>query len=378
LGLLLFIQFFTRGLDIDLKSEAEGAKAAEDDEEDEDIILQKRVYQVQNLGVVEIPLREINLRNLAGAVIVTIKRDNSIQRAHADSKLQLYDHVLAEGPLANLLKLEEYLGPEVVDNDLVEREKAAATVIVTEKKAAGKSIEELKLPSKYGVMFTHFRRGPIEMAISPKVVLERGDVLTLAGDKTQLEKAIKELGHGEEKKHETDIFMFCLGLLVGVVLGTIKLPLINTSIGMAAGLLISGILVGYFRHFGYYSGRMPRAARYILQELGMLFFLATVGVQAGQGLAEQLARSGLALFVTGASVTMITLVCTLFFCRFIMKFDWNTSFGATTGGVTSTVALKMITDKAESQYALLGYAGVYAFANILLTLIGQALVLLAL
>ena len=378
LGLLLFIQFFTRGLDIDLRSEAEQAKPTDDEGEDEDVVLQKRVYQVLNPGVVERTLKELNLRDLAGAIIVRIKRDHSIFRANAESKLHLNDHVLAEGPLGNLLELEEYLGREIVDNDLVEREKTAATVIVTNKKAVGKSVKELQLPSKYGVIFTHFRRGPVEMTITPDVVLERGDVLTLTGDKAQLKKAISKLGRGEEKKHETDIFMFCLGLLAGVVVGTVKLPLINTSIGMAAGLLMSGIFVGYFRHYGYYSGRMPRAARYILQELGMLFFLATVGVQAGQGLAEQLAKSGVALFVTGASVTLITLVCTLFFCRFVMKFDWNTSFGATTGGVTSTVALKMITDKAESQYALLGYAGVYAISNILLTLIGQVLVVVAL
>ena len=84
-----------------------------------------------------------------------------------------------------------------------------------------------------------------------------------------------------------------------------------------------------------------------------------------------LAESGLQIFITGAIITTVTLIATLYFCHYVLKFDWNTSFGATTGGVTSTVALKIVTREAASQYAVLGYAGVYAFANILLTMLGQ-------
>lgn len=376
LGLLLFIQFLTKGMKIDLKKEADKFHVKDDDDDEEKESIQKRVYQVQNIGVVGIPLKELQLRQLSGIGIISIRRDEVTTLATADSILQLKDHVMAEGSLENLLELESYLGPEISDKDFVEQKNITEKVIVTGKKAINKTIADLRLPQDFSVLLTRFRRGAIELPINPDIALERGDILTITGDREHIDHAIALLGHRDNKHYETDIFIFCTGILLGLFLGNIKLPLINTSIGNAGGLLFSGILVGYFRHYGYYSGRMPLAARYILQELGLLFFLATVGVSAGHGLVEQLAQSGLQIFTTGAMVTVTTLIATVFFCHYIIKFDWNTSFGATTGGVTSTVALKMITDKAESQYALLGYAGVYAFSNILLTLLGQALVYL--
>jgi putative transport protein len=376
MGLLLFIQILTRGLRIDLKQEAKQFKVKDDDEEEESDPNQRRVYQVQNIGVIGVPLKELGLRKLAGVGIISIRHKDKTRLARAQSRLELHDHVLAEGPLDGLLKLEELVGPEVVDTQITSEKHTSGKVIVTNKKVINKSIAELRLPQDFYVLLTRLRRGTVELPINPDIKLERGDVLTLTGVKSRLEHATVFLGHPDNKHYETDVFMFCFGLLSGVVLGSLQLPIINTSIGNAGGLLFSGILVGYFRHYGYYSGRMPIAARYILQELGLLFFLATVGVNAGQGLVEQLATSGLQIFITGAVVTVVTLITTIFFCRYVIKFDWNTSFGATTGGVTSTVALKLVTEKAESQYALLGYAGVYAFSNILLTLLGQALVYL--
>ncbi|MBN1561553.1 hypothetical protein JW998_14980 [candidate division KSB1 bacterium] len=376
LGLLLFIQLLTRGMKIDLKREAEKFTVEDDNEEEEEEkeTYQKRVYQVQNIGLVGVPLRELQLRKHSGVGIVSIRRDNKTWLATAESELQLYDHVMAEGPLSNLLELEEYIGPEIFDKDILEQRNITAKVVVTSKKSINKTIAELRLPQDFNVLLTRFRRGAVELPISPDIALERGDVLTITGDKERLAHAVVMLGHRDNKHYETDIFIFCFGLFMGIFLGNLEIPFINTSIGNAGGLLFSGILVGYFRHYGYYSGRMPLAARYILQELGLLFFLATVGVRAGHGLAAQLSQSGWQIFLTGAAVTVFTLIAAVFFCHYIMKFDWNTSFGATTGGVTSTVALKMITEKAESQYALLGYAGVYGFSNILLTLIGQVLV----
>ena len=375
LGLLILIQMITRRSTIDLEKEAERVKLPDlEDEEEESELFQKRVFQVQNIGIVETPLRELNLRELSGVGIITVKHGDKTQLATADTTLHLHDHIVAEGPLKLLLELEELVGPEIEDKDLLERENVTAQVVITNKEFINSTIQELRLPRDFRILVTRLRRGAVYLSVRPSITLERGDVLTLTGEKERLDHVIAMLGYRESKKYQTDIFMFCLGLLSGVLIGTVKLPLINASIGNAGGLLCSGILVGYFRHYGYYSGKMPPAARYILQETGLLLFLATIGLQAGGGLVAQLAESGIEIFITGAAVTTITIISSLGFSHYIMKFDWNTSFGAMTGGVTSTVALKLITEKAGSQYALLGYAGVYAFSNILLTVLGQVLV----
>ncbi len=319
-------------------------------------------------------MRELKLRQLAGVGIISIHRGDSVELATADSILQLNDRVLAEGKLEDLLKLEEYIGPEVAletCNDAVQR---TERVVINRKGIFGRSFRQLAMTKRYGVLVTRLQRGGIDLPVSADLMVERGDILTITGADKNVEAAIAELGRREHKIYETDIFTFSAGLLLGIFVGMIKWPIVDASLGNAGGLLFMGILLGYLRNFGPFSGRVPVAARYILQELGLLLFLAGIGTKAGQGLIEHLRDAGLAIFVTGALVTSVTLLATLWFCHRILRFDWNTSFGATTGGVTSTVALKIVTRAADSQYAVLGYAGVYAFANILLTMLGQFIV----
>ena len=373
IGLLLLIQFLPKLLKIDLKAEAKAIKIAELDEE-EDKSFQQRVFQVQNPGVVGIPLKDLNLRKLAGVGIVTIKRGENIEFANADSKLQLYDHILAEGKLVKLLELEDYLGPEIADDFVEEQSSTTERVVINRKQVVNKSARELQIARNMGVIMTRLQRGGIDLPVDPDFKLERGDIITIAGSSSGIKETISFLGRREHKIFETDMLTFNAGLLMGILLGMIKWPIINASLGSAGGLLFMGILLGYLRNFGPFSGRVPVAARYLMQELGLLLFLAGIGTKAGQGLVEHVLDSGVAIFTTGALITVITLLSTLFMCHYVLKFDWNTSLGATTGGVTSTVALKVVTNESESQYAVLGYAGVYAFANILLTLLGQIIV----
>ena len=371
IGLLLLIQYLPKFLHINLKKEAEKIQDVEP-EEQENYDFQRRVFCVRNPGIVGIKLKELNLRKLAGIGLLTVKRGEKIEIANADTVLQLNDHVLTEGHLQNLLEIEEYIGPEVIDKVFNRHQYETARVVINRKHIIHRSLSELPL----GVIMTQIQRIGVDLAIKPDTKLERGDIVTIVGTENKLKHAIALLGRQEHKIFETDIFTFCAGLLLGLVLGMIKLPIIHASIGSAGGLLFMGILLGYLRNFGPFSGRVPLAARYILQELGLLLFLAAVGTSAGKGLVEHLLTVGPQIFITGVLITTITLITTVYFCHYILKFDWNTTFGATTGGVTSTVALKIVTREAESQYAVLGYAGVYAFANILLTMLGQAILLL--
>lgn len=376
IGLLLMIQFLPNWLRINLREEAQKVKAEQTSDAEEDRSFQYRAFHVLNPGVAGIPLRELNLRKLTGIGIVAIKHEGRVLLPHADSILHLHDRVLAEGKLKQLLEMEEYIGPEVEDETISEVENITARVVINRKNAINRTVRDLKLSQTMHVLITRLQRSGIDLPLDANIKLERGDIVTITGPSENLHLAITMLGREEHKIYETDMFTFSAGLLLGLVLGSIKLPFINTSVGNAGGLIFTGILLGYLRNFGPFSGRVPVAARYILQELGLMLFLAVIGAKAGNNLLSYIISSGPAIFVTGALITTVTLITTLFFCQKVLRLDWNTSFGATTGGVTSTVALKIVTQKADSQYAVLGYAGVYAFANILLTLLGHAIVVI--
>ena len=374
IGLLLLIQFLPKLIHVNLKKEAKEVQEFEI-EENEDCNIQRRVYCVKNPGIVGIPLKDLNFRELTRSGLITVKHGDEIEIANAETTLEIDDHVLAEGYLLNLIGLENHVGPEVMDNAISEPRYETAKVVINRKCIVNRSLSELRLANDWGVIASRVQRGGIDLPVIPDMKLERGDVITIVGKEDKLKHAVAILGRQEHKIYETDIFTFSTGLVLGVILGMIKWPIINASIGNAGGLLFMGILLGYLRNFGPFSGRVPIAARYIFQELGLLLFLASIGTSAGVGLVEHLKSAGPEIFFTGALITTFTLISTVYFCHYILKFDWNTSFGATTGGVTSTVALKIVTREAASQYPVLGYAGVYAFANILLTMLGQIILI---
>ncbi len=121
---------------------------------------------------------------------------------------------------------------------------------------------------------------------------------------------IEELGNPERPIHQTDLLTFAFGIVIGVVIGlvTVKVGGFPIGIGMSGGLLISGVFIGYLRSQHHTFGRVPAAARFILMELGILFFLTGVGLRAGHGLVEGLRTAGLQIFVSGMVVTVVPVI----------------------------------------------------------------------
>tara|TARA_B100001250_G_C19817140_1_gene799202 strand:- start:12571 stop:12909 length:339 start_codon:yes stop_codon:yes gene_type:complete len=106
-------------------------------------------------------------------------------------------------------------------------------------------------------------------------------------------------------------------------------------------------------------------------ELGLLLFLAGVGLRAGSGLVEGIKSAGPALFVSGIFVTILPSLAGVLYGKYVLKMNPAIMLGSMCGGLTSTPALGVITAQAESDIPAIGYVGVYAFANIILTVAGQ-------
>ena len=197
--------------------------------------------------------------------------------------------------------------------------------------------------------------------------LEEG--IALLGDK---------VGRAEPPVHETDLLVFALGICVGIVVGKSTLNFgVPIGIGLAGGLLASGLVVGWMRTTHPLVGNVPQAARFILMELGILFFMAGVGSSAGGGLAEGIRNAGLPIFISGVFITIVPTLTAIWFGSRVMKMNGALLFGGVAGGLTSTPSLSVVTKAADSNVPALGYAGVYAFAIILLTIVGQLMIMFA-
>ena len=142
------------------------------------------------------------------------------------------------------------------------------------------------------------------------------------------------------------------------------------------GFLLIGILIGFLSSLSPTFGRVPAAARYILQELGLMMFMAGVGLGAGGGIVEALASSGLVIVLCGVVVTLIPVISGFAFGRYVLKLNPAILLGALTGAMTSTPALGIVNQAARSAVPALGYAGTYTFANVLLTFAGTVMMML--
>jgi len=206
----------------------------------------------------------------------------------------------------------------------------------------------------------------------------KADILTVAGDSQAIERLAGRFGSIEKDIKETDLVTFSFGIVIGLLIGLISLKIgsINIGIGSAGGLLLSGIIFGYLRASYPTFGRVPPAARYIIMELGLMFFMVNVGINAGGGVVEALISVGPVLIICGIVVLIMPVVVGYLFGTFILKLNPALLLGSLTGAMTSTPALSALQDAAKSSMPALGYAGTYAFANVLLTLAGTLIMLL--
>jgi len=178
----------------------------------------------------------------------------------------------------------------------------------------------------------------------------------------------------EQDLEKTDLATFAFGMIAGTLLGLVTLALGNVSIGLgtARGLLIIGYLGSVMPTFG----RVPAPARFVLMELGLMLFMAGVGLNAGGGVVDALTSVGPIMIAIGVLITLLPALVAYVVGRQVLGMNPALLLGYITGAMTSTPALNVVTEAAHSSVPALGYAGTYTIANVLLTVAGALMMVL--
>ena len=190
----------------------------------------------------------------------------------------------------------------------------------------------------------------------------------------------KECGHRSTAINAADILSLTGGLVLGLLLGSVTFSIgggKGFSLGMAGGPLVVALLLGHFGKIGPIAGYMPRPTRVLVQELGLMLFLAGAGITGGEKLVETLAGNGFSMFLIGALITILPLFIGYFVARKFLKMDIAETLGCICGSQTSTPALGAITSQTESQEPVIAYSTAYPIALIMMTVLAQLLVEMA-
>jgi putative transport protein len=381
IGLILLIRLIPLITKVDLPAEAEalaGSGIASDSNQMADLgKIVTRAFLVNKEEYVGVPFGDLQKAGFGTVTVHKIKRGDEFVPVDEDTVLQLGDKISLVGAQNRLIMGPEVLGPEIIDSDLLDAGTESCKIVITKKKATGLSVSRKSISHRYGCVLSDVKRLGVAVPLDPHVVLLRGDVLNVTGPIASIERMQKSFGHAERDIDETDLLTFALGIACGILVGsyTINVMGVEVGLGAAGGLLSVGLVIGFLRSIHPTFGRMPSAARYVLMELGMLFFMTAIGLKAGHGIVAALEKAGPALIVAGMLTTIVPTLFSYYFGRKVLKINPVLLLGAITGAMTSGACLSIVNKEAKSTIPSLGYTGAYAFANIFLTVAGSLILL---
>ncbi|MEG0462745.1 aspartate-alanine antiporter [Bacteroides sp.] len=308
-----------------------------------------------------------------------VRQNGVIREVNPAMLLSLNDEIVLSGRREFVIGEEDWLGPEVLDAQLLDFPAEILPVMVTRRTFAGETVSSIRAQKfMHGVSIRNIKRAGIRIPILAQTVVDAGDMVEIVGTKQEVEAAAKQLGYIDRPTNQTDMIFVGLGILVGGLVGALSIHLggIPLCLSTSGGALIAGLVFGWLRSKHPTFGGIPEPSLWVLNNVGLNMFIAVVGIAAGPSFVTGLKEVGLSLFVVGALVTAIPLIAGLLMARYLFKFHPALALGCTAGARTTTAALGAIQDAVESETPALGYTVTYAVGNTLLIIWGVIIVLL--
>ena len=341
--------------------------------------LERRTLIVENPNLLGVPVGEVPGLIESGVVVSRIRLAGQAeaQAATSETVLSVGDAMHVVGTPHGLDQFQRVVGsssPESLLNvsSSVKRQK----IVLTRKRMAGHTIQELQLEALHGVVITTVTRGEVEMLAAPGLELRFGDVLQVVGPEEGLRHAANALGNSVHALDETHFVPLFAGIGIGILLGTcpIAIPGLPQPLrfGLAGGPLIIAILVGRVGRIGRLVWHMPRNANLAFRELGIAMFFAGVGLLAGPTFFRAACSlTGLMWLLAGGLTTVLPLLIVGLFARKTLAMNFVTLTGLLAGSMTDPPALAFAGNLCRSESPALAYAAVYPLTMLLRILIAQ-------
>jgi putative transport protein len=235
-------------------------------------------------------------------------------------------------------------------------------VFVGKASMVGIPLAQLPLPSGFPVHLLHIRRYDMDLVPSPDLALEFGDRVGVLMPPDRREEIRQHFGDTVKATAEFSYVSLGLGMVLGVLLGLIPIPIPGVGIvtlGIGGGPLIVALVLGKLRRTGPMLWVMPLPANIVLRNYGLAMFLATVGINAGQPFVRTVAESGLTMLFIGAAVLLTTVLIVLVVGYYLMKIPFDDLVGVASGATGNPAILVYSTRMAPTERPDIGYAMIF-------------------
>ncbi|HDZ3110148.1 TPA: putative transporter [Klebsiella pneumoniae] len=336
-----------------------------------------------NLNLNQMAIQDVPMLNNDNIVCSRLKRGELLMVPAPGTLIQAGDLLHLVGRPEDLHNAQLVIGQEVATSlstrgtDLkVER------VVVTNEKVLGKKIRDLHVKQRYDVVISRLNRAGVELVASSSASLQFGDILNLVGRPEAIDAVAAELGNAQQKLQQVQMLPVFIGIGLGVLLGSIPLFIPGfpaaLKLGLAGGPLIMALILGRIGSIGKLYWFMPPSANLALRELGIVLFLAVVGLKSGGDFVATLTQGdGLSWIAYGIFITAIPLLTVGILARMLAKMNYLTLCGMLAGSMTDPPALAFANNlHATSGAAALSYATVYPLVMFLRIITPQLLAVL--
>ncbi|MBX7194319.1 MAG: transporter [Sandaracinaceae bacterium] len=293
--------------------------------------------------------------------------------------------VLREGDLLSLVgtaselrRAEGLLGAGSSEHLELDREVLDfRRIFVSRKDVVERPLRELHLLERFGATVTRVRRGDVELLPDDDTELELGDRVRVIAPRARMAELTRLFGDSYTALGELDVLTFGLGIVLGLALGEVPIPLplgLSFRLGVAGGPLVVGLILGRIGRTGPLVWSLPYAASVTLRQLGLVLFLAGVGLRSGHAFVETLSGGGgLGLLLAGGGVTFVSALVVLGVAHRVLRMPFAVVLGVVSGIHTQPAALAFATDRSRNDLPRLGYASVFPIATVAKIVIAQLL-----
>lgn len=318
-------------------------------------------------------------------VCTRIIQDGHMITPNANTVLRLGDRMFLVCAEDDSEAIMAFIGPKIEQDwdatNQQDKPMVSRSILVTQPNINGKTLGELHFSSMYGVNVTRVNRSGMDLFAARQLRLQVGDRVMVVGPQDAIERVANLLGNQLRRLDHPNIVTIFVGILCGILFGSlpIAIPGMPTPVklGLAGGPLIISILIGRFGHKVKLVTYTTMSANLMLREVGLVLFLASVGIKAGENFVQMVVEGDGVLYVgLGFLITFIPLVITGIVARWHHRVNYFTLMGLIAGSNTDPPALAYANQIAGNDAPAVGYSTVYPLTMFLRILTAQLLVLL--
>lgn len=364
-----------------IKLEKEEEELAKEEEDNDDVKPHFMDLEVTNLYLEGKTLAQVHNFLNRDFVCSRILHDGHVSIPNGSTIFHIGDKLFVVCAENDAEAIIAFIGPTInVDWKKQDEPMVSKRILVTRSSINGKTLGQMHFSSAYGVNVTRVTRQGMDLFAIPSLSLQVGDRIMVVGSEDAVNRVAAVMGNSIKRLDAPNIATIFVGVFIGILFGSIPVAIpgipVPIKLGIAGGPLIIAILIGRYGYKVHLVTYTTTSANMMLREIGLMLFLASVGIKAGDGFLETVIQGdGVKYVYTGFLITIIPILIIGIIARKKYKFNYFTIMGMIAGTYTDPPALAYANSICSKEAPSIGYSTVYPLSMFLRIFTAQIIVL---